>query len=178
MRFSLRSIFVVVTAAAMALGIALYATKDYRERMALRRELLSNGAQFASVDVDRSIGLLFVKPITSNEFKKHKEIERIELQGFAVTEGSLMNLAGLESVRLLLFQSCTITQAQELAPLSEIGTLRSLLFWNTPIDDSFIDTIATLPGLESVDFHNTKVTEAGVNRLRSARPKVKVTNRP
>ena len=179
MRYSLKTLLVVVTVIALLIVVGLYVTEDYRERMALQADLLSTtGAHFVSVNADYRIVILFTKPVETSEIKKYKKIDSIELQGFAVTSDSTVNLSQLDSVDVMLFQSCMIPDSRALKPLTEIGSIRSLLFWNTAIDDSAIDLIANVTGLDIVDFKKTKVTQAGLDRLRSTRPEIRVFSRP
>lgn len=179
MRYSLKTLFGLVTVVSLIIAAGLYITKDFRERMALRAELLATtGAQFVSVNADRRIGVLFTKNLVSSDLKKYKKIDSIELKGIAVTSDSMLNLAQLESVDVLLFQTCTIPDSRALEPLSTMGSLRALLFWNTVVDDAVLESIAAIPGLESVDFSNAQAPPAALERLRFARPEIKVTTRP
>ncbi len=178
MRFSLRSLLASVTIIAIAIAVTLYVTKDYRERMALRAELLSMGARFASVGDDHSIRVLFTEPVTTTEIKKYETLESVEFKQFSVDANSLKAFAGLRQVGTMMFQLCTIHDAHDLSQLSKIGGVRSLLFWHTPIDDTSIALIVQVPGLEVVSFSATKVTQAGVDQLRAARPEIRVDYRP
>jgi len=178
MRFSLRSLLTFLTAFAVVFGAAVYLTKDYREREALRGELLSTGATFVSVSPSRSIRVLFAAPITMATIGKYKEFESIELQRVEIDADSIDALAELEMVDVLHFQSCTFHDSPDLTPLSQMGSVRSLLFWNTPIDDEATPAIAEVPGLKVVSLSATKVTPAGIDQLRSARPEIRIDYRP
>lgn len=179
MRYSLKTLLVVVTAVALLMVVGLYATKDYRERLELQADLKSTtGAYFVSVNAAHRIGLLFTKPVATSGIKKYSKIESIELQGFSVTSDSTANLAQLDSVEVIMFQSCVIPDSRALQQLAEIGQIRSLLFWNTAVDDSALDFIANVPGLKTVDFRKTKVTQPGLDRLRLLRPEISVSSSP
>ncbi len=163
MRFSLRSLFAFVTLISIAIVVALLLTKDYRQRMALQAELLSTGASYALVGESREIqSLVFTKPANTTDFKKYGQLGTLEFQRIAIDHDFLNTFAGLKQISTVMFQSCTIPDARDLAQLSKIGGIRSLLFWNTPIDDAAIDAIIEVPGLEIVSFRNTKVTRAGL----------------
>jgi hypothetical protein len=178
MRFSLRSVFLTFAVIAVGLALVLYVTKDYRERMAIRASILSHGASFARVNPGNSIGVLFTEPVASPDIARYGTIETIEFKGIRIESESLGNLTGLEHVDVMLFQMCTIDHPEELTPLSRIGGIHSLLFWNTSISDTSIDIIATIRGIKVVDFFNTLVTKEGVDRLRKARPEIEVFLRP
>lgn len=177
MRYTLRSLLVVVTLVAALVALGLMATKDYRERMAIRSELLSMGATSAKVDSDRSISLFFTSPVTTTQWNQFKHVSAVELKGFSVDHKSLQNLAQIQAVDTLLLEQCTFADAEALAPLAAFRGLRCLLIWNTPLDDSAIDQLIAIRGLEIVDFHKTKITQQGADRLRAARPGIKVTLR-
>jgi hypothetical protein len=159
---------------AVAIAVTLYATKDYRQRMALRADLLSMGARWANVGDDHSISVLFTAPVTAREVKKYEELGHVELQGFAVDASSLKAFTGLRHINSMLFQSCTIHDVNDLSELSKIVGIYSLLFLHTSIDDASIAKIVEVLGLEVVSFKGTKVTQAGVDQLRSARPEIRV----
>jgi len=178
MRFSLRSLLLATTAIAIGIAFMLYVTHDYRARMVIRNEILTDGAYWAEVDPGNSISVVFTKPIDSSKISKYRSIYQLELGGFAVNAASLENLLGLEHIDIMLFKSCTISHADELAPLSAFGEIRNLLFWDTPISDSSIDVIASVSGLKVVHFTNTSVTQSGIARLRTARPEISVYSRP
>jgi len=159
---------------AVAITVALYVTKDYRQRMALRAQLLSMGAAYANVGDDHSIRVVFAEPVTANELSKYESLRQVEFKWFSVDASSLKAFAGLREVGSMMFQPCTVPDANDLTELSKIDTLRSLLFWHTPIDDASIPRIADVPGLQVVSFRGTRVTQAGVDHLHNMRPEIRV----
>jgi hypothetical protein len=178
MRFSLRSLFVFIAVIAAAIAAALYVTKDYRQRLALRAQLLSMGASWADVDDDHSISVVFTEPVTASGLKKYGTLGHLEFKRFSVDARSLKAFAELTDVGCMMFQSCTVTDATGLAELSKLGGIRGLLFWHTPIDDASIARIAEVRGLQIVSFRDTNVTQAGVDQLQRARPEIKVDYSP
>ena len=179
MRFSLRALFAFITATSITIIIALLLTKDYRQRIALQAELLSTGASYAHVGENRAIqSLVFIQPVSAADFKKYRAIGTLDLKYFTVDANCLKAFAGLEQINRLMFNNCTIPDERDLSQLSKIGDIRSLLFWNTPVDDAAIDAIIEVPGLEIVSFRNTKVTQAGLDKLRLARPELRVDDSP
>jgi hypothetical protein len=179
MRFSLRSLLAFVTLISIAIVVILFLTKDYRERMALQAELLSAGASYALVGESGAIqSLVFTKPVNATDFKKYGKLGTIEFQRFSIERNFLKAFAGLKQVNRVMVQSCTVPDARDLAQLSKIGQVRSLFFWNTPIDDASIDAVVEVPRLEAVGFRNTKVTQAGLDKLRLARPELRADYSP
>jgi hypothetical protein len=179
MRFSLRSLLALVTLISITIVVILFLTKDYRERMELQAELLSTGASYALVGESRAIqSLVFTKPVNATDFKKYRSLGTLEFKYSSIDQDFLKAFAGLEQVNRVMFQSCTVPDARDLAQLSKIGRVRALFFWNTPIDDASIDAVVEVQGLEIVSFRNTKVTQAGLDKLRLARPELRVDDNP
>jgi hypothetical protein len=158
----------------VGLAVAHVATKDYRRRLAIRDDILAQGAQYANVSADESITVLFTGSLASREIEKYRRIGRIEFKGARIDSESLKNLTGLEHIETLLFTLCSIDGPDQLAPLCEMRDVRSVLFLNTPVTDAAIDPIAKTPGMHGVLFKNTSVTQAGADRLRALRPGVTV----
>lgn len=177
-RFSIKTLMASTLIVAVALGITLLATKDYRQRMAMRSELLGLGADFAHVNPDRSVRLFITHDIESFDFTKCDDIESLELKGMHLDSGSLLKLVGLKHVDVIMLQSCTIEDANALAPLTRISCVDSLLIWSTPIKEDMIETIARVPGIKVVDLSNTQLTQMGINQLRAALPDANIQVRP
>jgi hypothetical protein len=177
-RFSLRSMFIACACVSVGLAVAHFATKDYRRRLTISNDILAHGARYANVSADDSITVLFTGPVASSEIEKYRRINRIEFKGTRIDSDSLKNLTGLEHIETLMFTGCSIDGPDQLVPLSELGDVRCVLFWNTPVTDAAIDIIANTPGMEVVLFKNTSVTPAGADRLRGLRPGTAVHLRP
>lgn len=172
MRFTLRQLFGTVTIIAVALAILLYATKTYRERLAIRSHLESLGAYHVKFGPANSISAAaFHDPVSSPAIAQYKRIEVLDFKEAHVTSESLTNVAGLEQVDTVLLILCDV-QDEDLIPLKKIGGIRILCLKNTKISDAAIDTIAAIPGLERVDVSKTLVTPQGIERLRAARPEI------
>ncbi|MFN0016739.1 MAG: hypothetical protein ACKVP0_00685 [Pirellulaceae bacterium] len=171
MRFTLRQLFGAVTFAAVAIVILLYATKSYRERLAIRSHLESIGAYHVRFGPSNSITAAFHNPISSPTIAQYKQISVLDFKEAHVTSASLANLAGLEHVGTILLTMCDVTD-EDLLPLQKIGGVRILCLRHTRITDAAIDTIAAIPGLERVDLSHTLVTPTGIERLHAARPSI------
>lgn len=166
----------LIVCALVSIGLAMahFVTKDYRRRMAIRDDILAQGARYADVSEENSITVLFNGPVTSREIEKYRRIGRVEFKGTRIESALLKNLTGLEHIESLMFTRCSIDGPDQLAPLSEMRDVREVLFWNTPVTDAAIDPIAKTPGMEVAVFWNTSVTQAGADRLRALRPSVTV----
>jgi hypothetical protein len=178
MRYSIKTLLAAMTIVGVILGIVLYATKDLRERLAMQADIReATGADWVTVNEQKVISLVFTRPIALKELGRCKAIGTIELRGQAASNASLRTLSQFESIDVILFQSSSISDPEDMQHLASIHHLRALLIWNTSVDDSAIVWIAKIPGLEIVDFHNTNITQAGKERLRVTRPEIKITDR-
>ena len=110
----------------------------------------------------------------SADFSRFQQLRRLELQHFPVDAATLQAFSGLHQIDTLLLKSCSFADPQAWFQFAQNGNVRTLLFWGSPVDDTFVDKIATAPGLERVFFLGTQVTPAGVDQLRSARPEIQV----
>jgi hypothetical protein len=124
----------LVACAVVSVGLAVahFATRDYRGRLAIRDDILAQGAQYADVSAEGSITVLFTGPVASGEIEKYRRIGRVEFKGTRIESESLKKLTGLEQIESLMFTRCSIDGPDQLAPLSEMGNVRNVLFWKTP----------------------------------------------
>lgn len=176
-RFSIRFLLLACAVVAVTLAIVLQLTKEYRRRLAIRADLMELGATHAVVLPGNRIRVLFTTPLTAADLAKHREIQGLEFKQTRIGADSLRHLNGLDRVDLLILDLCTLDSPDALAPLAQVGRVRSLLIWNTPVTDAAIDDIAAIPGLERLDLHRTAVTPAGLDRLRTLRPEIEATLR-
>ena len=154
----------------VGLAVAHFATKDYRRRLAICDDI---GARYVWGSVN-SIMVTFHGPVASREIEKYQRIFRIDFEGTLIEADWLENLTGLEYIGKLIFIRCSIDGPGQLAPLSAMSDVRTVMFWNTCVTDAAIDVIAQTPGMEVAVFWNTSVTQAGADRLRALRPGVTV----
>ena len=103
MRFSLRRLFGTVTAAGIALLVLMYLTVDYRKQMAIRSDLTSLGANSVRFFEGNSFQASFHDPVASSDIAKYRHIAVLDFKDAHVTDESLKNLSGLESVGLIVF---------------------------------------------------------------------------
>jgi hypothetical protein len=168
----------MIAVLAIVLAIFALATKEYRLRQAIRRHLLSLGADHVGVNADRSIRLFFTHPVDTTEFQKFGKIEAVELKQFHVEAATLRSLAPIESIDMLMFQLCTLDGVDAAEELTQFQSIRNLVFWNTTVGDPWVDSITKVAGLERVDLSNTKISPEGLARLRAALPNVLIDCRP
>jgi len=176
MRFSLRSLFAAVTAAAIALALLLYLTINYRKQLAIRSDLRAMGAYSVRFGAGNSIQASFHDPVASPKIVKYAEIAVWDFKAAHVTDESLQNLSGLENVGVIVF-SLSDVQDDHLRHLKALGKVRHLWLSHTTLTDACVDALLEIPGLESVDVTNSLITPSGIARIRAARPSVIVRDR-
>ena len=173
MRFTLRRMFAVVTVVAVALMLLMYFTKEYRHQLAIRSDLQKFGAYSVRFGPSDSIQASFHKPVASPGIAKYRELAVLDFKEAHVTTASLDNLSGLERVGVVCF-SLSDVRDEHIPQLKRIGRIQHLSLNNTKVTDACIDALIDLPDLESVTTANTSMTQSGLERLRDARPSLKV----
>ncbi|MEM8670590.1 MAG: hypothetical protein AAGG48_23900 [Planctomycetota bacterium] len=179
MRFSLRSLFILVTCSAIAGSVIWLATGEYRRQLGVRQDLESIGASwvgFVSADGKYQTSVVFGDSI-SGALVGDANIERIELKGFDVSVEDVQHITSVESVAHLMFVSCDLS-ASDVKPLADMQQIQELLFWNVAINDEVIETIVSIKGLERVAFKNTAVTKRGAESITALRPDLEVIHVP
>ncbi len=177
-KYSVRTLLLVTTFLACLITCGLWWTKDYRERRKAESKLRDQGAVYAYVDEDRQASVVFVRPITSTDLAKLETIHKVELKGFAVDRQTLKQLSTLAQLDSLMFQSCTLSDSDDLQLLQNLPIIKTLHFWNTPITDDSIDDLAAVRNVDSISFSNTSITSTGFQKLGEANPNVKIYTRP
>jgi len=175
MRYKLRTLFLIQAFSALAIGVALWATTEYRRQRGIRIHLNSIGATwvgFQPTDPTYQVNVCFCRPISGN-LDKDQEFGFVEFKLIGVTSECIEKLAPLRRVTDIRFVNCKL-QDEDLDPLADIRGLTNLLFWNTPVSDNSIERIARIPGLRKVAFKTTPITAKGIERLKTARPEIEV----
>lgn len=173
MQFTLRKMFAAVTVAAVAMTLFMYFTKEYRHQLAIRSDLQTMGAYAVRFGPGGAIQASFHDPVASPGIAKYREIAVLDFKEAHVTTASLDNLSGLERVGVVVF-SLSDVRDEHLPQLKRIGKVRHLSLNNTKVTDACVDALIDLSDLESVTTANTLMTQSGLERLRDARPSLKV----
>jgi hypothetical protein len=97
----------------------------------------------------------------------------LRLSDSKLTDGGLAAVADLRALRRLDLSGTSITSAG-ITKLATLPELRHLDLHRTAVDDASIDALLQIPMLTQVNLWATRVTEAGVERLRGARPELRV----
>ena len=154
----------------------MYLTTDYRKQMAIRSDLNAFGAYSVRFGPGNSIQASFHDPVASPKIAKYREIAVLDFKEAHITDESLENLSGLESVDGIIF-SLSDVRDDHMLQLKTLGKVRHLRLSHTGLTDACVDAIIDVPGLESVDVTNSLITQSGIARFRAARPSVVVRNR-
>ena len=177
MRFTLRRLFVITAACAVAIALLLWATESFRRQRAIRVDLMRQGAAwvgFSSNAPDCKPNVMFNQPITF-DFQNYESLKCVELKGYKVSNSCLSHLSKLRQVDGLFFVSCNLDC--DLSILNTIA-IEQLMFWGTNVTDESLESIAKIRGLKIVIFNATKVTTQGVEQLEAALPGIEVVLRP
>lgn len=88
--------------------------------------------------------------------------------------GLLSRLGGMPSLQVLQLIHHTVTDQELARALPHFGRLRSLYLQDNDITDASVDALAGVPHLRWVCIAGTKITPAGVVRLKQLRPELDV----
>jgi uncharacterized membrane protein len=97
----------------------------------------------------------------------------LNLGGVGATDALLPDLAAFTALERLNLSRSEI-HGPALAPLTALKNLRVLNLYGSSVASDAVDTIAALPALERVYLWSTAIDEAGIDRLRHARPGLEV----
>jgi hypothetical protein len=101
-------------------------------------------------------------------------ITEVELEGTAADDSSLAVLRSFPRLRALNLARTRVTD-QGLPQVAALSALEHLdLSGNPQLTDQGIAQLAGLPRLQSLSLEGTRVTDAGIQKLRAARPGLRV----
>ncbi len=100
-------------------------------------------------------------------------LEELTLIDAVVDDDDLANLTGLTKLSSLVLDRTTITDAG-LVHLSGLANLSKVKLRGTRITDAGLMHLKRLKKLSYLDLHSTEVTDAGVEQLKQALPSLKV----
>lgn len=175
MRFSIRSLFVLIAVCSLALSFGLWVTQEYRRQLQVRRELESVGAGwvgFVSADDAVLTNVVFGREVTE-DLENTSRFHTIELKGFEVTNDCLDRLANLDHIEQLMFVSCELS-SEDASSLTRYKDTSTVIFWNVQVADDIIPTVKRISGLKRVAFKTTSVTQPAIKALREALPDLDV----
>jgi len=158
-QYSLRSILVLITLAA----IALAAWNTYRKRLRVQNRALPELTRLkAEVDV-QPVGPEWLRALPGGEdlFK----VVSVNLEHHRLKDE---DLECLEHLRYLerLYLAATPVSNQGLAHVAKCKRLKRLSLWKTRITDLGMEHLRGLEDLELLDIQETKVTEAALAHLK------------
>lgn len=106
-------------------------------------------------------------------FSECSGLKQLFLEGTKVTETSLPAIAGFKQLEQLDLSRLPIRD-DALKALLPLKSLKTLYLTGCPITDAGLNELRGLKQLEQLDVSATKATPEGLNRLRTALPKLKL----
>ena len=192
LRFSLRTLLIVITLFAVWLGWHMYRR---REQQRVAAAVVQRGGTAVPMLLDLSFLSVTTAPwklendfwltnlkLSDDELKAFESVPDLiglHLADNQITDRGLAYLKGRTELRVLdLTNNPAITDAG-LAHLSSMTELRQLLLRNNPqITDKGLAHLEKMEHLDILVLHGTGVTTAGGNRLKQKLPKARIGFRP
>lgn len=111
------------------------------------------------------MGLTNVTDAGLVHLKKFKNLSYVGLRGDKVTDAGLVHLAELTNLTGLNLAQTSVTDAG-LVHVKGLNHMQMLILYQTAISNAGLDCFHGMPELISIDTTNTRVTAAGLARLR------------
>jgi hypothetical protein len=186
LRYSLRSLLLVTTALAVALGV--WVGRAQRQRRALER-VEALGGSYAYVPragspdwrswIGRRLGQHYVERVDyvqlTGSRAKDEDLEHLSalsglrslaLQSTSITHEGLAHVAAIDSLEALYVGDTQITDAG-LAHLRGLSHLREISFWKADVTDDGLVHLREMTSLRWLSLDSTDVTDAGLAHLRT-----------
>ena len=101
------------------------------------------------------------------------ELQEVDLAYTPATDDDLAKLATIPSIETLQLTGTKITD-EGIKHLVALPKLNVLTLYATPITDESIDHLMAMPALQFVGLNTTRVTKSGMEKLKAAKPALKV----
>ncbi|MCE9557303.1 MAG: hypothetical protein K8T91_28475 [Planctomycetes bacterium] len=196
-QFSLRTVLIVMSIAAAALGWWSHKARQQREAVQVFtqaggrvsydfQELSLEGPRYSPKWLVNVLGVDFFANVEevilpNNDdiatkvayLKNFTSLRSLWLSYSHVTDANLQQLQGLKALRFLSLPRTQVTDAG-LEHLKNLSNLEELYLAETQVTDAGLEHLKPLTALKSIDLRLTKVTDAGVERLQRALPNSKI----
>ena len=162
-RFSLRTLFILMTVCCLIFGAWAVYVNPYRHQqrsLAVVNRLQGNTVK-APAEGPAWNGWLVTTLLGKDAFV---QVTEVELNGKEVTDEELGRLAGLVYLRKLALDYTPVTDSG-LATLHSMPNLQDVSLRYTKVSDSGAEHLGQLQALRSAHLTGTKITDAGVDHL-------------
>ena len=178
LRFSLRSLFLLIVVIAVSLGWTLYKVRQQGIAVAALREM---GCSFTYGNPDPS-GSPYPSTVLERLRKllgedEPRSVTCVQGHSSQITDAGLVHVRGLTRLEILFLNNTQVTDAG-LVHLGGLTQLVELDLAATQITDAGLFRLGGLSRLRSLTLGKTQVTDAGVQRLQKALPKCKIRLKP
>lgn len=177
LRFSVRTLLVMVVMIAICVVILERISRGARERWHIEAELRGMGAYYVAFNEgdNKPDWVSFAGTLKSLQVARFRSFKQIDFTDVRMTDESARNIAALEYIEILHLTNCDVSDAQ-IDLLAGTGRVEILRLNGSPITDDAIPAIASIAGLKSVDLSGTLVTDKGVANMRTLCPHVVVVH--
>ncbi|HUG69295.1 MAG TPA: hypothetical protein VMM76_16205 [Pirellulaceae bacterium] len=167
LRFSLRGLFVFVTALAIWLGLECKRVRDQRMAIARVTELggaIAYGPRGRSPGADtEQVGWPWLRKLVGEDY--FRDVWKVGLDGTNVTDADLLfTMARLRRVQQLSLNFTDVSD-EGLLSLRKARQLRYLGLAETRVTDAALRYVAQCGNLETLILHDTAVGDEGVEQL-------------
>jgi hypothetical protein len=157
-QYSLRSLFILITVAAVVLAIRQPVVREYRKQRKAADELSDAGATIEFEPIRPAPLRWLVADSSLNR------ITTVKLEHRRLPEQGLAMLADLHDLERLYLPGTAVTD-EDLVHIAGLTELRRLALWKTKITDRGLAHLEGLENLEILDVHATRVTQEGLVHL-------------
>ena len=166
LQFSLRTMFVVLTASAVVLGFISKPIMQRRREQEILRTIGFQNVSAEYVYIPASGDWIFSSILGSAVYQR---VHQLSLTGRVPEDVDLGRLAELTHLRKLSFSGTRVSDA-ELAGLSELARLEELDLSDTQVTDAGLVHLEGLKELKQLRVAGTEVTYEALERLQPALP--------
>ena len=179
-QFSLLSLLVLTTVAAIGMGILVYQLKRYHEREAARTRVVDIVHAYDGYVVESQEFTFGKKGLKGdllknflNDLQWWDELRELHLEESGVTDQNMKQLGKLHSLEGLKLKDTRITD-EGLRELTGLTNLTWINVENCAVTDAGLKHISKLPKLEYLETEGTQISPAGKQWIKGILPHLQI----
>lgn len=175
-RFSLRTLFLVITA--IGLAVLPVAIRGYRLQDRLRRQWAAveavkqlGGSFGGEEDPEKVSQVYFTRNLNDEQIaslvpqlKQFPKLKRLEIQSWRMTDKSVRGICELKAIEELHLQDVPVTD-EAAKDLRQLSNLKSLIFQGERLTDQALVELNSLSDLEVLVLSSPAITDDGLAKL-------------